>query len=166
MHFPIAFLTIYACFELMPFKKLHAWQTWFYVRAVLLFVGWVGSWFAILSGKAIEEEFASTSAFAKIVETHEHAAFTTMFVFLILVLTYGLVWIQRDVQTEATWRKTHVWMKLSQVALFIYESYWLRGALAFVGLIAVTVTGALGGGMVHGPEVDPAVGFIYRLFGL
>ena len=32
-----------------------------------------------------------------------------------------------------------------------------------LGLVAVTITGALGGALVYGPDVDPFVSLIYRL---
>ncbi len=36
--------------------------------------------------------------------------------------------------------------------------------LALIGIVGITITGTLGGAMVHGPEVDPFVSFVYHLF--
>ncbi len=35
--------------------------------------------------------------------------------------------------------------------------------LAIAGLVLMTVVGALGASLVYGPEIDPAVSFIYHL---
>ena len=42
----------------------------------------------------------------------------------------------------------------------------LSGFLALVGLVAIVVTGLLGGVMVYGPTADPAAGIVLRLLGL
>ena len=36
--------------------------------------------------------------------------------------------------------------------------------IALVGIVVITITGALGGAIVYGPEVDPIVSVIYHLF--
>jgi hypothetical protein len=36
--------------------------------------------------------------------------------------------------------------------------------LSILGLAAITVTGALGASIVYGPNIDPFVHYIYRLF--
>jgi hypothetical protein len=38
--------------------------------------------------------------------------------------------------------------------------------LAILGLIFITITGALGGGFVHGEKIDPMVTLVFRLLGL
>ncbi len=50
IHYPIAFLTAYAIFELLRFRKLLDLPYWFYIKKILIIVGWVGSLVAALSG--------------------------------------------------------------------------------------------------------------------
>lgn len=50
VHYPIAFLTIYAVFELVRFRKIFEQPYWFYVKKVLIIVGWAGSIAAALTG--------------------------------------------------------------------------------------------------------------------
>lgn len=35
---------------------------------------------------------------------------------------------------------------------------------AFLGFVSLVVTGSLGAAIVHGPEIDPIVSFVYHLF--
>ena len=37
--------------------------------------------------------------------------------------------------------------------------------MALAGLAAITITGALGGAVVYGPNIDPVVSAVYRFFG-
>lgn len=50
IHFPIAFLTIYAVFELIRFRRVIEQPYWFYIKKVLIIVGWAGSIVAALTG--------------------------------------------------------------------------------------------------------------------
>lgn len=50
IHFPIAFLTIYAVFELIRFRRVIDEPHWLYVKKVLIIIGWAGSIVAALTG--------------------------------------------------------------------------------------------------------------------
>lgn len=50
IHFPIAFLTIYAIFEFIRFQKVTGQAYWFNVKKTLILIGWVGSLFAATTG--------------------------------------------------------------------------------------------------------------------
>lgn len=50
IHYPIAFLTIYAVFELIRFRKIIEQPYWFYVKKILIIIGWAGSIVAALTG--------------------------------------------------------------------------------------------------------------------
>jgi hypothetical protein len=52
----------------------------------------------------------------------------------------------------------------SLVTFFLFFSKrWVSILLAIVGLILITVTGALGGILVYGPDVDPVAKLLYSL---
>ncbi len=50
VHFPIAFLTVYSLFELIRFQRVLEKPYWFFVKKVLIIVGWAGSLVAALTG--------------------------------------------------------------------------------------------------------------------
>jgi uncharacterized membrane protein len=50
IHFPIAFLTIYAMAEILRFRFLLEKPYWWNVKKVLVLIGWVGSFIAALTG--------------------------------------------------------------------------------------------------------------------
>ena len=50
IHFPIAFLTVYAIFELIRFQKVIDKPYWFNVKKILIIVGWISSIVGALTG--------------------------------------------------------------------------------------------------------------------
>jgi hypothetical protein len=50
--------------------------------------------------------------------------------------------------------------KIQSIVLNVY----IAPLLALLGIIAVTITGALGGAIAHGADTDPVVQMIYSLF--
>lgn len=56
-----------------------------------------------------------------------------------------------------------IWIAIKKHTGYVLRSPFLP-FLALIGLIAITMTGALGGAIVYGPNVDPVVKFVYSLF--
>ena len=56
-----------------------------------------------------------------------------------------------------------IWNWLVAVQTLLFKP-WLLFLLGLAVLIAITITGSLGGALVYGPEIDPVVSFIYHLF--
>ena len=52
-------------------------------------------------------------------------------------------------------------VKVQKIAETLYKNF--VPLLALLGLIAITITGGLGGAIVYGKDVDPIVSFIYKL---
>ena len=107
----------------------------------------------------------------RVVEAHSFWANITTWVYALLALAYLLVladrlgWIG---VVEQSWsnaaRLSSVLRRAAAWADTLTQS--LGGALvALVGLIALTITGALGGSLIYGPAVDPIVELVYRLYG-
>lgn len=161
VHFPIAFLTIYAIAELIRFDKVMSLSWWMNTKIVLLFVGIVGAFFALGTGEFGEDLYASAR---DIIHVHETVAQITTAVFGALVAYYlvseiNLKWGGQI--TASSFAK--VWSGLMKLVSFIFNKPVII-ALAFVGLVAITITGALGGAIVYGPDADPVVHFVYTLF--
>lgn len=165
VHFPIALLTVYAIAELIRFKKVTETPYYFYVKAVLVIAGTLSSSLALQTGELAEHLLGERGS--KLIDSHATFATISTDIFAILAVVYLLIWISKTSwNTKINEFKNgifaKIWNLLVSTANKIISSP-LSFILAFIGLIAVTVTGALGGAIVYGPTVDPIVSFIYNL---
>ena len=167
VHFPIALLTLYAVCELIRFKKITAKLYWFHVKAILIIAGLVTAELALGSGEAIEHMFKEKNPIKDaIVPVHAASAEGTIGIFLILAISYLILWIEYDSSKTFLVRYSALvkpWERLTKIAKWIVNTP-VALVLALIGVIGVTITGALGGAMVHGPDIDPFVSFVYHLF--
>lgn len=157
VHFPIALLSIYTLMEILHLPIFRRQPWWFYTKAVLLFVGTAGGFAAQQTGELAEEGFRGTSTMA-LVELHSTYATATLWVFCVLSALYLLEWLRR----ENMWMNITVMHILYKIETTLFRSPILILA-AIAGLLLVTITGALGGALVYGGDVDPVVSFFYHL---
>jgi uncharacterized membrane protein len=142
VHFPIALLTVYAVLELVRFKKVTSQPYWFYVKAVLVILGSLGSLAAFMTGPE------GDGALPPIVAMHARFATTTVILFLIISMSYLLTWC-----------------KPTRVTSFVLRPYIII-PLALAGLVCITITGGLGGAIVYGTHFDPFMAPIFKLLGV
>jgi uncharacterized membrane protein len=141
VHFPVALLTIYAVLELIRFKKITSKPYWFHVKAFFVIFGAMGAIAAFMTGP-------DEAKMIRIGQLHAEFATGTLIVFLIIGLAYAFEWFRP-----------------SKYSLFIMRPYIII-PLAFIGLVLVTITGGLGGAMVHGTHADPFMAPILKLLGV
>lgn len=163
VHFPIAMLVIYALFEIARFRLLTR-QSWYEsAKMVLLTVGVLSSFVALSSGETAADIVGETN----LVEIHSAFAVASTWIFSVLLVAYlvhGLAVSLSVTRIRTLVEKLGpIWRVLISLSRFVLKSY-VAVILALFGLIAITVTGALGGAIVYGPDVDPIVRFIYHLF--
>lgn len=159
VHFPIAFLTIYSLCEIFTVGNLKNSQTWWKIKAFLLVVGFLGTVAAITTGEMAEESIKSSSSIHNLVETHASFAVATEWLFGVLAFSYVAKFFAD--------KNTIPFMDTNLVKFVIFaikKILFLSVPLALVGLVLVTITGSLGGAIVYGPDVDPIVSFIYKIF--
>ncbi len=163
VHFAIALLTLYAVAELIRFKKISVSAHWFYIKLFLLITGALGSLAALLSGDTAEHGIADRTL-RPLIEMHSNFGGATVALFSIIALGYLIRWANRDIMSIRfnTFRAGKFWNFLTLVSDFLAKPP-VAIILAFIGLALVTITGALGGAIVYGPDFDPAVSFIYHL---
>ena len=159
VHFPIAFLTFYALFEILQFRVLTR-QSWYTpIKCIFLFLGTLSGFAALQTGEMAEEIVGES----RLMEIHATWASITIWIFGVLSVCYILLFISRT-----TWFMEHVESKFKRAGtLFpaMAETILKIAPLgALVGLVAVTITGSLGGAIVYGPDADPIVRFVYNLF--
>lgn len=157
VHFPIALLMLYTFFEVVRLPWLVRQQWYFYVKAVLVTLGTLGAYAAIITGDWFAESIPKGAPILDVVETHEMMASITACIFTALALVYILLWLGREGVLKG-W-VLRLYDKLSSR----YTTPLLvLGSIA--GFVALSITGGLGASMVHGPDIDPFVTIIYNLF--
>jgi hypothetical protein len=103
--------------------------------------------------KQLEEAWSQAGSSLPLVEIHSNWATASVWIFGVLSLVYLAAWLHREGVLK------HAVGSWCERAL----SLWFTPVVALAGLAAITITGALGGAIVYGPDVDPAVKFIYSL---
>lgn len=154
VHFPIAFFTLYAIAELIRFKVFTKQSYWFYIKAFLVTIGVFFALFLTIPTGKIAAGIVTNGNPDKLINTHALFAITTTIIFTIAAFGYGLEWLKRTNKTLPAF--------LLKLQVFITETPAII-VIAFVGLICVSITGALGGSIVYGPESEPFSSFVYHL---
>lgn len=155
VHFPIALLTLYAVTEILPVARIIKGAPWTAIKSFAVIIGaLMAAPAAIITG--LIEESRIPVEIPPPVELHKDFALWTFAVFGVIAVGYL---IRALAATFAD--KIPAWLR--RVADFL-GGQPLRSILAIGGLILVTITGALGGSMVFGSDVDPVVKFISGLF--
>lgn len=155
VHFPIALFTLFSILELLRFRLKQPY--WFYVKAVLVISGFLSAVATIFTGLVAAESLRGSSL-EDVVAVHASFAISATFIFMILAWAYFVAWVNSVKRIQ-----NNNWLFFTKIQKFLIETNFAY-ILTILGLIAITVTGALGGSMVYGPEVDPFVSFVYHLF--
>ncbi len=161
VHFPIAFLTIYTLLEFVRIKRVQEFGFWFYIKAALVFIGSASTVPALFSGKLIENGFEDR---ANLVNAHSFWAELTTMIFGLIALSYFVEIINKhnifNIAQNTSF--SPVWKLVLKIKKMILETKLII-VLTFLGLLAVVVTGSLGGIIVYGQNLDPFTEFIYKL---
>lgn len=154
VHFPIALLMIYSLCELARFQRLLAWPSWFYIKAFLAIIGAGSSVVAFGFGEIAEHAGVYNE---RILDIHIFFAMLSVAVFGALAAAYFIAVLER-------WYPLNIplWGLATRIAHFLIGPFVV--VLAFIGLLAISFTGAFGSALVRGPESDFVVSFIYHLF--
>lgn len=145
IHFPIAFLTLYAVLELVRFQKVTSQPYWFYVKAILVIAGSLGALVAFITG-GIASGWVNEGP--RIFLLHKYFGFSTFLLSVIVAKAYG-------------WQ----WFRPNRYSRFILQPKVVV-SLAILILFFVTTTGGLGGAMVRGTTFDPFMKPIFKLLGV
>lgn len=162
VHFPIAFLSVYALLEFVRIKRIQDLPYWFYIKAAMVIIGSASTIPTLLSGQLIEHSFKDR---AKLVEIHSFWAELTTLLFGIIAICYLIEILARNnlFGIKLSGLPASIWQVKQKIAKIILDSKLVL-LLALLGLTAVVITGALGGIIVYGPSLDPFTQFIYKIF--
>jgi len=168
VHFPIALFIVYSVLEIV----VYAWPTlrrplWvFPVKAFLLFCGVLAALVALATG-GIAEDLIEGSARSYILEVHSPFAGATTLLYLVLAAAYLVRIFQMKGWGNQLFGSNRFFspiLRLKEYLAHLVLDTGMLPMLAFLGLIGITITGALGAAIVYGPNTDPFVSFVYHLF--
>jgi uncharacterized membrane protein len=144
VHFPIGLLTLYVLLELIRIKRITGKPYWMNTKAILAVFGFLGAVAAYITGPEVE------GGAPRILEMHESFATATLLIFGILALHYVLRWARHE----------GIHHRIPMLP------DWIVIMLAIFGLVAITITGGLGGAMVYGTNFDPFMAPVFRMLGI
>jgi len=160
VHFPVALLFVYSIIKILPLKKWFPKVAWRDIERALLVFGVLGAFAADATGD-IAEHIAHPNR--QLVEMHSTFAGIATFLYGALLAGEILSVIKSTYWNLIT---IPVVQKILTILEKILCNRFVSNALAVLGLIAISVTGLLGGVMVYGLTADPVAGMVVRLLGI
>ena len=160
VHFPIALLFLYSIIKILPFQKWIPSVSWKHIERALLVVGVLGAFAALATGETAQHLMQPNRQLV-----HAHSNFASIATFLYCVLLAGEV-VDYVKTRYARLMEIDIIKKLFEIIQEVLGNRVISGALAFLGLIAISVTGLLGGVMVYGVSADPFAAIVLKILGI
>ncbi|MDB4939888.1 MAG: hypothetical protein JWO40_313 [Candidatus Doudnabacteria bacterium] len=162
VHFPIALLSTYGILELIRFKKITSQAYWFYIKATLVILGTLAAYVAAEFGD-IAKGLIVNSGNRTLISNHENWAQNSIIIFTIIAVCYAIEWLNKATLTNfKSPTIIRIWNWLTKIQHWIIDTPVVI-ILAIAGVIAITITGSLGGTIVYGKGNDPITDWIVSL---
>lgn len=174
VHFPIALWSVYALLEIATlwWRRFDARVRW--LKGVLVVLGTIAAVPTIIFGGYAEELIGkgASERIHRLIEAHEAFALSAFVVFLVISLAYAFYLThnpERVALVFSRWgwgvyvRRLYDWKVL--LAQHMVERWFVK-VLAAVGLVLLTIAGALGAAVAHGTESDILVSAVVDWLGL
>ncbi len=163
VHFPVALLTLYVFFEILPLSNWYPRVSWEDIKAILVSFGGLGILAALVTGQLAERSLLARSA-GNILYLHKLFAAASAAVFGIVALAYVIRWVFSKHADSLRRIKDRLFF-LDAFSSFILER-WVVVSLALIGFAVLFITGALGEIIVYGPNNDVITQFVSSLLHL
>lgn len=163
VHFPIALLLVFSALEFFRLRKLKNNNSFVFTKGIIVVLGAIASWFTLFTGELAEEAYGNTAH--SLIQMHSLFANISTYVFSVVAIIYLLKMLDLG-----GFYSLNISLKLKNLQSFLrkfysfFFKYHLILLLALIGAVSIFITGALGGALVYGPDVDPLVHFVYYLF--
>lgn len=159
VHFPIAFLFVYSVIKILPFKKWFPRVAWRHIEQIVLLVGVLGAFAAQSTGEPAQHLM---HADRKLVYMHAFFGGASIWMYGLILAGEILFIINPYVA------RLNIGPLTSLLRFFekILTDNFLSKALAFLGFIAIFLTGLLGGIIVYGTTADPIAPIVLKLLGI
>lgn len=157
VHFPIALLFIYSIIKILPLRKWFPRIAWKDIEILLLFVGVAGALIADSTGETAKH---ISHPNRQLVSNHSFFAATSSWIYGALLTGEFLV-----IAIPIAFARLQL-PKIKAFFIFIQKiltNNVFSKILAFAGLIAISITGLLGGVIVYGTTADPLADVVLKL---
>ncbi len=160
VHFPIALLFVYSLIKILPCQKWFPAVSWKHIERTLLVIGVLGAFVASSTGEIAEHLVRPDG---QLVEMHAFFASLATWLYGLIVLGEILYFITPFIASKLSSAPLNTLLAYIQNIL---QNRIVSSILAGLGLIAISVTGLLGGVMVYGVSADPITGVVLRVLGI
>ncbi len=163
VHFPIALLVMYALMEIIPRAWIFRIKWWRNAKIFLSITGLLATIPTLITGDMAADIIGET----KLIETHALMAIITVSIFAIPAVFYlveifeSLGWSSRFVKRYPNFKSIVIFINHTGKLVLNPPIIYM---IAFLAIISITITGGLGASIVYGPDFDPVISFIYRIF--
>ena len=160
VHFPIALLTIYSIIKILPFDRWFPKVSWRHIERTLLVVGVGGAFLALGTGENAEHLAQPNH---QLVEMHSFFADLATWLYGALLLGEVLFVLNSFLLPKISIRFiSKTWEVLERILC----KKTFSKIIAFVALVAISITGLLGGVMVYGTTADPFAQIILNILNI
>ena len=160
VHFPIALLFIYSIIKIIPFHIVLPNVSWKHIERVLLLAGVLGAFVSSSTGEIAEHLVESNR---QIIEMHKLFAAASTWFYGLLLLGEALYLLNPIISLKLQIPPLNNFLNFIQKIL---TNRILSIILTLLGLVAISITGLLGGVLVYGVSADPVAPVVLRLFGI
>ena len=160
MHFPIALLFIYSIIKILPLKRWLPSVAWRDTERALLLFGVLGAFAALATGD-IAEHIAKPNR--QLVDMHSTFGALATWLYCALLMGEIVAIIHTSYQSKIQSEKVRV--LLLKIEKILCNPLFSK-IFAFLGFVAISITGLLGGVMVYGLSADPVAGFVVKMLGI
>ena len=160
VHFPIAFLLLYSLIRILPFERLVPSLSWRHIQQILLLAGVLGAFLSNTTGEIAEHLIRPEEA---LVEMHAFFALASTWIYGLL-LGGEILFILNPYLSKKFPLGSLTTLLIKIETLLTNRTLTL--VLAVLGVVAISLTGLLGGVMVYGTSADPLAPFILKILGL
>lgn len=160
VHFPIALLFIYSIIKILPLSKWLPQVAWKHIERTLLVFGVLGAFASSATGEVAEHLVHPSH---NLVEMHALFAGASTWIYGLLLAGEFLSLFIPFLSAKINLPKTIHYLSIIEKIL---TQKTLSKFLAFLGLIAISITGMLGGVMVYGLSADPMAKIVLQILGL
>jgi uncharacterized membrane protein len=161
VHFPIALLMIYSIIKVLPLKTWFPSVAWRDIETSLLVLGTLGAFAALATGENAEH---ITRPNRQLVEAH--STFAAISTWLYVALIAGEI-VEFVTGNRSPFKRIQPGI---HKAFFFARGILMNGTfskiIAVLGLVAISLTGLLGGVMVYGTTADPLAKIVLSLLGI
>ncbi len=160
VHFPIALLCFYSIIKIVPFSKWFPKVSWKHIERALLVVGVLGAFISSATGEAIEHLVKVNH---QILEMHSLFAGISTALYGALLFGELLVFITPLLPQYKQLKSLNTILIVIQKLL---TGKSVSTGLSLLGLVAISITGLLGGILVYGTTADPFAGILLQPLGI